>query len=152
MQKLKTTILSTAFILLSALFFNASALAQNYDARTDQLAINGYDVVAYFNQSDAIEGTSDFSTEIDGKQYHFASAANRDIFIADPDKFKPQYNGHCAYAASLGAVASIDPTAWTVVDDKLYLNYSRATRDTWREMTQANITAADGYWPTIMPK
>lgn len=147
MHKLITPLLAFALTL-----FASNAIAQNYDARSDQLALNGYDTVAYFTQSDAVEGVAEFSTMLDGKEWHFASAANRDIFLAEPGKYQPQFNGHCAYAAALGAVASIDPTAWTVVDDKLYVNFSHATRDTWSQKRDEYIVAANNNWPNIMPK
>ena len=37
-------------------------------------------------------------------------------------KYAPQYGGYCAYAVSEGYTATTVPAAWTIVDDKLYLN------------------------------
>ena len=87
-------------------------------------AIKGYDPVAYFTEGKPVEGSSDFTAEFDGATWYFASAQNRDAFVADPDKYAPQYGGYCAYAVANGSTAKIDPEAWSVVDGKLYLNYS----------------------------
>jgi len=43
----------------------------------------------------------------------------------DPEQYAPQYGGHCDYAIANGYPANIDPEAWKIVDDKLYLNYNR---------------------------
>jgi hypothetical protein len=53
--------------------------------------------------------------------WHFAYEKNRNVFIASPKKYKPQFGGFCAYAASYGQAADIDPNAWTIIDNKLYL-------------------------------
>jgi YHS domain-containing protein len=86
-------------------------------------AIEGYDPVAYFNEGRPVEGKSEFSQEWMDATWYFASAENRDLFAADPEKYAPQYGGYCAWAVSQGYTANIDPQAWKVVDDKLYLNY-----------------------------
>lgn len=87
------------------------------------MAIAGADPVAYFTESQAVIGSAEFSHEWNGATWHFASAENRDLFSADPEKYAPQYGGHCAWDAAQGYVATIDPTAWSVVDGKLYSNF-----------------------------
>ena len=47
---------------------------------------------------------------------------------------------------SKGNVASTDPDAWTIVDGKLYLNYSLGVRRTWLKDVAGNIEKADGHW------
>jgi YHS domain-containing protein len=112
-------------------------------------AIEGYDPVAYFEEGRPVEGDSDYTHEWMGATWYFASAANRDLFAADPQKYAPQYGGYCAWAVSQGYTAEIDPQAWTVVDDKLYLNYSLDVRKQWQQDVPGNITKADGNWPGI---
>ena len=95
-------------------------------------AIEGYDPVAYFEQGRPVEGDGDYSHEWMGATWYFASAANRDLFAADPEKYAPQYGGYCAWAVANGYTAEIDPQAWAVVDDKLYLNYSPDVQTQWQ--------------------
>jgi hypothetical protein len=81
--------------------------------------------------------------------WYFASAGNRDLFAADPDKYAPQYGGYCAWAVSQGYTAKIDPEAWKIVDGRLYLNYSKDVQAQWSEDIPGNIAQGDANWPKI---
>jgi YHS domain-containing protein len=112
-------------------------------------AIEGYDPVAYFKEGRPVEGDSDYSYEWMGATWYFASAEHRDLFAADPERYAPQYGGYCAWAVSQGYTAKIDPQAWAVVDDRLYLNYSQDVQKRWQEDVPGNIAKADANWPGI---
>ncbi len=112
-------------------------------------AIDGYDAVAYFTEGKPVEGDDDFTYEWNGATWQFSSAANRDLFAADPEKYAPQYGGYCAYAVSQGYTASTDPDAWSVVDDKLYLNYSKSVQSKWDQDRAGYISDANENWPDI---
>jgi YHS domain-containing protein len=113
------------------------------------VAIEGTDPVAYFDQGRPVEGSSDFEHEWMGATWRFVSAENRDRFAADPEKYAPQYGGYCAWAVSQGYTAKIDPEAWSIVDDKLYLNYSKDVQKQWSADVPGNIAKGDANWPTI---
>ncbi len=55
------------------------------------LAVDGYDVVAYFKDDKAVKGKEQFKTEHAGAKYRFQSAAHRKAFQANPEKYLPQY-------------------------------------------------------------
>lgn len=112
-------------------------------------AIEGYDPVAYFTDGAPVEGEGEFEHEWMGATWYFASAENRDLFVADPEKYAPQYGGYCAYAVSQGATASIDPEAWRIEDGKLYLNLNKDIQAIWQQDVPGYIAKADGNWPTI---
>jgi len=112
-------------------------------------AIDGYDPVAYFTAGRPVEGDSDYSYDWNGATWKFSSAENRDLFIANPEKYAPQYGGYCAWAVSQGYTASTDPDAWKIVDDKLYLNYSRSVQSRWEMNIPKNIADGDSNWPEI---
>lgn len=116
------------------------------------VAIEGYDPVAYFTDGKPVEGSDDFTVDHNGATWHFASAANRDAFAADPEAYAPQYGGYCAWAVSQGYTAPIDPAAWKIVDGKLYLNYSQGVQNRWASDIPGNIAKADGNWPGIKEK
>ena len=97
----------------------------------DGVAISGYDPVAYFTENRPVKGSPEHAATHDGAAFWFASAANRDRFTADPRRFAPQYGGYCAYGLSEGYKATTEPDAFTVHEDRLYLNYSRDVRDLW---------------------
>jgi YHS domain-containing protein len=112
-------------------------------------AIEGYDPVAYFEEGRPVEGDSDYAHEWMGATWYFASAENRDLFAADPERYAPQYGGYCAWAVANGYTAKIDPQAWAVVDDRLYLNYSLDVQKQWQQDVPGHITKADANWPDI---
>lgn len=114
------------------------------------VAGGGYDVVSYFKDGDPRRGAAKFATDWKGATWRFASQANLEAFKADPEKYAPQYGGYCAYAVSRGYTAKGEPEAWTVVDGKLYLNYSLDVRKTWAEDIPGNIAKANGNWPGVL--
>lgn len=113
-------------------------------------AIKGYDPVAYFTQGGPAKGRGAHSHEWMGATWYFASAENMELFAGDPEKYAPQYGGYCAYAVSQGYTAKIDPDAWKIVDDKLYLNFSLKVQKLWEEDIPGYIAAADVNWPKIL--
>lgn len=113
------------------------------------LAIQGYDPVAYVTNDAAVAGDASITAEYEGATYRFASAANRDAFVAQPARYAPQYGGFCAYAVSQGYTAPIDPQAFTVVDNKLYLNFSKGVRSRWEKDIPGNIKKGDANWPQL---
>jgi YHS domain-containing protein len=112
-------------------------------------AIDGYDPVAYFEQGQPVEGDGDYSYEWMDATWYFASEENRQKFAADPEKYAPQYGGYCAWAVSQGYTAKIDPEAWSIVGDKLYLNYSKSVQARWSQDVPGNIAKGDTNWPGI---
>ena len=109
----------------------------------------GYDAVAYYQQSAPVKGSSQFRYQWRGATWLFANAENRELFQADPERYAPQYGGYRAYAVSKGHTASIDPEAWKIVDGRLYLNYSKGVQKKWAEDVPGNIVNADRNWPDL---
>lgn len=116
----------------------------------DGIAVDGSDVVAYFTDGAPVEGSPAIAHDWNGVTWHFANAANRDAFAADPVAYAPQYGGYCAWAVSEGYTASTAPEAWKIVDGKLYLNFSRRIQRRWERDIPARIAAADGNWPSVL--
>lgn len=115
----------------------------------DGLALGGTDVVAYFAEGRALAGRPEHAVEWQGARWLFASEENRRRFEEDPQAYAPQFGGYCAYAVSKGALAPTDPEAWTIVDGKLYLNFSPAVRERWAADREANISRAEANWPRL---
>ena len=118
------------------------------------VAIVGYDPVAYFTEARAVKGSPEFSHEFLGETWHFASAANRDAFAADPVAYAPQYGGYCAgeilYAdVSSGITTNVEPRAWRIIDGKLYLFYDLGTAEVFEKNAKEWVATADGNWPTV---
>ncbi len=113
-------------------------------------AIRGYDPVAYHAEGKPVKGKRAHRVEWKGATWSFASAENKALFEADPEKYAPRYGGYCAWAVSNGYTASIDPDAWSIVDGKLYLNYSLGVRTQWSENIPGNIAKGDVNWPKLL--
>lgn len=121
------------------------------DPQTSEgLAIRGYDPVAYFTASAPVKGSSDHEYDWNGVTWRFSSAANKELFVSNPETYAPQYGGYCAKAMVEGNIVSTVPEAWDIVDGKLYLNYSLDVQRQWRGDVPGNITKADGFWPSIL--
>ena len=114
------------------------------------VAIEGYDAVAYFTQSEAVKGDKAHQFEWNGAKWRFASAEHLELFRAAPEKYAPKYGGYCAWAVSQGYTAGIDPEAFRIVDERLYLNYSKKVQQDWEQDIPGNIAEADKHWPKIV--
>lgn len=113
-------------------------------------AIYGYDTVAYFTQEKAVKGNKKFTTEYLGADWFFSSQEHLDMFVADPKKYAPQYGGYCAYAMSDGRLVGVDEEAFTLLDGKLYLNYSKSVMKEWRSNKAQFIDEANGWYPKLV--
>lgn len=124
-----------------------SPAAVNVDASS--VALQGYDPVSYFSGSAPRKGKSGISAKHDGATYHFASTANRDKFNAAPAKYAPQFGGFCAMGAALGKKLDVDPNAYKVVNDRLYLNVNKDVQKRWLDDVPGNIATAEKAWPAL---
>jgi hypothetical protein len=118
----------------------------------DDLAIKGYDTVAYFKAGKAQKGGGTFTFQWHGMTWHFLIKENRDLFAASPEKYAPQYDGYCAWAMTEERKAITDPEVWKIVDGKLYLNCSLAAYEKWSKDIPGNIKKADTNWLKVQGK
>lgn len=116
------------------------------------VALGGYDAVAYFTESRAVKGDPRFEFSWDGATWRFVSAEHRDRFAREPQRYAPQFGGYCAYAVSRGYTASADPEAWSVVNGKLYVNYSMRVKKTWEKDPAGYIARGESNWPAVLQK
>jgi YHS domain-containing protein len=114
------------------------------------VAIRGYDPVAYFTQAKAVPGSNAFVTEWMGAKWKFSSQQHLDAFKASPARYAPQYGGYCAYGVSQGYLVKVDPEQWSVIDGKLYLNYDAKVQRTWKKDSARYIELADRKFPGLL--
>jgi len=122
-----------------------AALAEGpLNVGSDGVAMDGFDVVAYFSDGAPAKGTADHSVTHEGATWHFTTAEHAAAFAADPAAYAPKYNGWCAFAMSEGYGAEVDfINGWSVIDGALYLNWDEATRAQFLTETGDRIPAAD---------
>lgn len=141
------------FLLLSSL--NLYAADPAIYSHKKHGAIKGADPVAYFDLAageDAILGDPLISYEYMGASWRFRSVENRDKFIANPEKYAPQYGGYCAFAVSHNFTKPINPNKWHIIGDKLYLNYNGIADRKWRKDRDAAIARGDSNWPEVLKR
>ena len=137
-----------------ALAVSSLSFAVNIDHNADanDIAIGGYDTVAYFTENRALEGSSKYTATYKNAIYQFNSAANRDAFRANPEKYAPQFGGFCAMGVALERKFDVDPTAFKIVKNKLYLNLNSDVQKKWSEDINGNVKTAHGNWNDIKTK
>jgi len=146
-------VISRLFAVIALVFVAGAARAEKPEVYAANGAAIGFFVqVAASTEKKPVKGNPQFSFAWKGATWHFASAANRDTFQADPAKYAPQYGGYCAFGASEGYAVKTEPDAWSIVNGKLYLNYNTTVRTKWSENTNERIQRADKNWPEILKK
>jgi len=103
-------------------------------ARSDEpkLSISGYDPVAYFTDGKPVQGKSEFEYLWHKLRWRFADGTHRELFVKDPDRYTPQYDGYCAMGVSAGEAGhkdTVDPEAWTIDRRRQALSYSCVPKD-----------------------
>lgn len=147
----RSVILTLLLLCLTASTAFAAKSAVNTGFIGD-VAVEGADVVAYFTQGRHVAGTWEFSLRWNEADWRFSSAEHLRLFSENPEKYAPRYGGYCAYAVAQGTTADINPEAWSIVEGRLYLNYSKSVRETWLKNTRGYIEQADRNWPGVLER
>lgn len=145
---LRNTCILLLVFLLTAACGNSQPLTQ-INMNAAGLAIKGYDPVAYFLSGGPLLGSTAYQYTWQGATWQFSSLKHLELFKAAPEDYAPQYGGYCAYAVSRGSTADIDPDAWSIVNNKLYLNLDKKVQNIWQAEQDANISRADHIWPNL---
>ena len=141
------------FLAAAATLISTPALAAKDEIYTSFFSndgAGGYDVVAYFTNGKPVKGDDRYSAEYKDVEWLFSSQKNLDLFKQNPDMYAPQYGGYCAWAVANGYTASGDPLQWSVVNDKLYLNYDAEIQTKWTKDRDSLIVSGDKNWPGVL--
>lgn len=143
-------------IVAPLIFLGIVSFAQVDPVSKDGVAIDGYDLVSYFQPGKPQKGNASFRHVYNNVTYHFANQGNLEIFKASPEKYLPQYEGYCALGVSYGKKISIDPLTYKIIDNKLYLFYNgKTTRGsinslvTWNKDESRLLKRAENQWPDV---
>lgn len=142
------TILVFAFLLQP--LANGGEMQRRINTDPANVAIKGYDTVAYFTEERPVKGKPEFTFLWQGAKWQFASSKHLELFAADPERYAPQFGGFCSMALTKGVMSTVDPDAWTIVDGKLYLNFNKAVRDKFRENPSEHVKKASAQWQRQM--
>lgn len=142
------TDLTRRLFLASIVFATASGGISTAET-AKRIALSGYDPVSYFTDSRPEKGMPDFAADFDDATYWFRSADHRAMFVADPDRYAPQYNGFCTIGVSRGSKFEPDPKAWTISDGKLYVFTGPAGVPIFQEARASIVDQANANWPAV---
>lgn len=145
MSPLPKTAIASAVLLHATLSF---ALPP-WSSLGEAVAIQGYDPVAYFTENAARRGSSKFVADHQGMSWFFSSQENRELFVANPEKYTPQFGGFCTVSVAGGKSARGSGDSWTIREGKLYLNYNKDVTATFLGDPGGYISKALGWWPTL---
>ncbi len=138
-----------ALILVAAVFVSTKKISPismkiwgDINTRSD-VALQGYDPVAFYTQDKAVMGVEAFTYQWQEVQWQFENQQNKQAFIEQPEKYAPQYGGYCSFAVSQGVTADINPQVWHLENQKLYLFMDEGVKSEWlkgggREVADAN--------------
>jgi YHS domain-containing protein len=116
------------------------------------VALSGYDPVAFFTDSKPVNGSPSITAEHQGATYYFASKEHKKLFTDNPDKFAPQFGGFCAFGVALGKLFPVDINTAQVRDGKLYLNLNGDVLKKFNADFEGNVAKADKNWPGLVAK
>lgn len=146
-------------VLLAALSVGLAAAAEPINTlekkgffryKPSGVAIRGFDTVAYFTESKPVKGTEDHAFDWMGAKWYFSSEKNKELFTANPEKYAPQYGGYCAYGVATDSLVKIEGDQWTIVDDKLYLNYDANLQEMWLKDIAGYINTANSKFDMLL--
>lgn len=137
-----------SILILFVAFLSTTTFAQTakHINLKNNVALQGYDPVAYFEINKPTEGNKEINFKYNGAIYYFSSESNKALFLKNPSQYEPQFGGFCAYGMSEGYEAPIQPDAFTIVENKLYLNYNLKVKETWLKERDVRIEKAILNW------
>lgn len=142
-SKMKKWCFKGALVLGLLTLGTTPGIASDKLIKTFGVAIGGYDTVAYHTEGRAMKGKAEFSYEWNDANWYLASAENRDLFAADPERYAPQFGGLCASSLAFGLAYQANPTEFKIVDGKLYFNRNDGGT---KSLNQKKIKMAHEEW------
>ena len=136
------------FVFISCVAYDQNKSASDFNLPNSRVAVQGYDVVSYFNSSPK-EGNKSIQSTVAGVHYYFSSQKNKTLFDENPNRYMPKYGGWCAYAMSRGDEVGVNPEAYLIQNDSLYLFYRTRFTNTvtkWEKTPKVFQKKADNNW------
>ena len=114
------------------------------------VALYGFDPVSYFLGEAPKPGLAEHEIIWSGFAWRFASAANREVFLRDPEIYAPRFGGYDAMAVAQGLTVRANPWLAVVRADGLYL--FRTDHGRARFMADRSLAGkAEQRWASLKP-
>jgi hypothetical protein len=117
--------------------------------RYSGLAIEGYDPLAYFVDSQPMTGSVEFEASQAGVVWRFRNEGNRASFVAHPDIYGPQFGGYDPVDLARGVTFAGNPRFWFISGDRLYLFGLEEHRDAFAANPGRFLPMATSRWPEL---
>ena len=117
--------------------------------RYSGIAIAGFDPVAYFTESMALQGLPDFEARESGAVWRFRNEGNRASFVAHPEIYGPQFGGYDPIDVARGVTLAGNPRFFVVSGQRLYLFGIEANRDAFTAHPERFLKDATARWPAL---
>jgi YHS domain-containing protein len=138
-----------AFALLSVSALAADLVNVSGASKT---ALSGFDTVAFFLDSKAVNGSPFITADYQGATYFFATEEHKALFVSNPEKYAPQFGGYCAFGVAIEKVLPVDISTWQIRSGKLYLNLNPAIQAKFDADFADNLAKAQQNWPGLVKK
>lgn len=155
-EKARDGVTRRHFLLLPAALAVWPLAASASDRRPEHLciddkgiALGGFDPMSYWQGGGPQRGARKHEATLEGARFWFASEATKAAFLADPQRYLPQYGGFCAFGVSHGKKYPGNPLIFQIFGDRLFVEYDRAAKAVWEKGIERNIAIADRIWPKI---
>jgi YHS domain-containing protein len=137
----------TLIAALAALLLQGCGTVHNTmrDGADERVILRGNDAVSYFGAGPQ-KGIPAISSVYDGDVYRFASAQNKRLFDANPQKYAPAWSGFCASGVHYALKAAIHANVYMVYKGRLYLFGSEHSKANWLMDADQNIRLGEHYW------
>lgn len=114
-----------------------------------RVSLRGYDPVSYFVDGKPVRGSRAFWYSFDDVVYLFRSSEHRAKFVAEPERYAPQYAGYCAGGVSKGYKTEPDPEAWLIANGKLYVFEFKDRVPELRKRIEELAARANANWAAL---
>jgi len=108
--------------------------------------LHGVDPVGYFTAGTAMQGRPELKVVHHGATYRFANETHRQLFLASPDKYVPQFDGFCAERMVYAEPVAGSTGAFKIIDGRLYLFESGRAKQFFEMDQGRNLGLAWHYW------
>jgi YHS domain-containing protein len=121
----------------------------NASVRFSTPALDSYCPVSYQERNRPIKGGEEFTYRYRSSVYQFANEDAMASFIANPEKYLPQYDGFCADGVFRGKRFAANPENFAIFNGKTYLFFDAKAQIEFQIDLMDKIKKADENWPTM---
>jgi len=133
------------FLMLIFSVSNLYAQSKFPELTVDEKPFDGFDLISFF-EGRIEEGKNNITFTYRGIQLFFVSEENKKMFVAEPDRYYPEFNGWCAIGLAKGILRKPDYKQFKIQDNQVLFFEVKAFyngKTDWNKNPEANKILAD---------